>query len=44
MTVSTFYNEEHRIEVILDTGGQVNETNESDNRLTTNYTLAQGGC
>ena len=43
-TISTFYNEEHRIEVIIDTGGQVTETNESDNRLTTNYTLAQGGC
>lgn len=43
-TISTFFNEEHRIEVIIDTGGQVVETIESDNVLTRTYTLQQGAC
>lgn len=44
LNVSTFYNEEHRIEVIIDPGNLVNETIESDNVLITTYTLAQGAC
>lgn len=43
-TVSTFYNEEHRIEVIIDPANLVNETNEGDNVIITTYTLAQGAC
>jgi len=44
LTVNTFFNEEHRIVVTLDTTNAVAETNESDNTVTTTYTLAQGSC
>jgi len=44
LTVSTFFNEQHRIVVTIDSGNAVAETNENDNILTTTYTLAQGAC
>lgn len=44
LTVSTFFNEEHRIVVTLDTTNAVTETNEADNVVTSTYTLAQGSC
>lgn len=44
LTVSTFFNDEHRIVVTIDQGNRVAETNENDNILTTTYTLAQGSC
>ena len=43
-TISTFFNEEHRIDVIIDTNNSVIETIETDNVLSTTYTLQQGGC
>lgn len=44
MTISTFFNEEHRIEVILDSNNQISETNETDNLLSVNYVLQPGTC
>jgi len=44
LTISTFFNEEHRIVVTIDQGNVIAETNENDNILTTTYTLAQGAC
>jgi hypothetical protein len=43
-TVSTFFNEEHRIEVLIDPSNQAPETNESDNTLSSNYILQTGAC
>lgn len=43
-TISTFYNEEHRIVVTIDVNNEVIETDTSDNVLTTTYVLQQGGC
>jgi hypothetical protein len=43
-TISTYYNEQHRIVVIIDSGNQVNEDVESDNITSATYTLQQGGC
>ncbi|PJF21000.1 MAG: hypothetical protein CUN56_13315 [Phototrophicales bacterium] len=42
--ISTYHSEQHRIVVIIDSGNAVPETNESDNILTTTYTLQQGTC
>ncbi len=44
LTVSTYYNEQHRLEVIIDTLGQVPETNESNNTISFVYTLQRGTC
>lgn len=44
MTVSTFYNESHRIRVTIDVGNNVIETDKSNNVLITDYVLQQGGC
>jgi uncharacterized protein YraI len=44
MTVSTFYNETHRIRVTIDVGNNVIETDKSNNVLITDYVLQQGGC
>jgi hypothetical protein len=44
LTVSTFYNEQHRIVFIIDSGNQVPETNESDNTREALYTLNKGAC
>jgi len=44
LTIGTFFNEEHRIVVTIDSTNAVAETNENDNVLTTTYTLAQGSC
>jgi hypothetical protein len=44
LTVDTFFDEEHRINVVVDSGNAVNETNETDNTFSTTYTLARGGC
>jgi uncharacterized protein YgiM (DUF1202 family) len=43
-TITTFFNEQHRIVVTIDVNNTVAETNENDNVLTTTYTLQQGGC
>ncbi|MFW5748150.1 MAG: SH3 domain-containing protein [Chloroflexota bacterium] len=44
VTVSTFFNEQHRLVVTIDPENNVFETDENDNVLTTTYTLQQGGC
>lgn len=44
MTVSTFFNEPHRIRVTIDTGNNVIETDKTNNVLVTDYVLQQGGC
>lgn len=43
-TISTFYNEEHRIVVVIDVNNEVNESNESDNVLVSSYVLQKGAC
>lgn len=42
--IGTFYNEEHRIEVVIDSENTVRETNEDDNFTSTTYVLQQGPC
>lgn len=44
LTVSTWYNEEHTIILIIDPNNQIPETNESDNRREVKYTLQKGNC
>jgi SH3 domain-containing protein len=44
ITVSTYYNEQHRIIVIVDSNNNVPEYNEGDNRSELVYTLAKAGC
>ena len=44
ITVTTFFNETHRMTFILDSQGTVPETNESDNATSVDYTLQQGSC
>lgn len=42
--ITTYYNEEHRIEVIIDPNNLVPETIETDNYLFSSYILQRGGC
>ena len=44
LTVSTWYNEEHTIILIIDPNNQIPETNEGDNRREVKYTLQKGSC
>jgi hypothetical protein len=44
LTVDTFFNETHRINATVDSGGQVLETNEGDNSGFRDYTLQRGSC
>ncbi|MFN8448939.1 MAG: CARDB domain-containing protein [Anaerolineae bacterium] len=44
LTVSTWYNEEHMIVLIIDPANQIGETNEGDNRREVRYTLQKGSC
>jgi uncharacterized protein YgiM (DUF1202 family) len=44
LLVTTFFDEQHRVEVIIDSSNQVIETNETDNLVSTTYTLARGAC
>lgn len=44
LTVSTYYNETHRLVLAIDTGNQIIEINEGDNQRTQEYTLQKGGC
>jgi uncharacterized protein YgiM (DUF1202 family) len=44
LTISTWYNEQHNITLVIDPGHQVPETTTSDNVRTVSYTLAKGGC
>ncbi len=44
LTVTTFYNEAHRLNITLDTANAVAESNEGNNAANRDYTLAQAGC
>jgi hypothetical protein len=44
LTISTWYNEQHNITLVIDPGNQIPETTKSDNVRTVSYTLAKGGC
>lgn len=44
LTVSTYYNEGHRINIRVDSGNTVPETNEEDNNFSTDYVLQKSGC
>jgi len=44
LTVTTFYNEGHRLNITLDTANAVAESNEGNNAANRDYTLAQAGC
>ena len=44
LTVSTFYNETHRIILEIDPGRQIPETTRDDNSRTIEYVLQKGGC
>ncbi len=44
LTVSTFFLEGHTIRARVDPDNRVPETNEGNNEVTKNYTLAQGDC
>jgi hypothetical protein len=44
ITVSTFFNEGHRIVITIDNNNTIPETNEGDNRFTTDYVLQKAAC
>lgn len=44
LTISTWYNETHRITVVIDPSNQIPENNEGDNSRTIEYTLQKGDC
>ncbi len=44
LTISTYYDELHRITLEIDPGHQVSETRDSDNSQTIDYVLQKGGC
>ncbi|MDX2160898.1 MAG: CARDB domain-containing protein [bacterium] len=44
LTISTWYNETHRITLTIDSGNAVPESNEGDNTRTIEYTLQRGSC
>ncbi|HEX2907916.1 MAG TPA: SH3 domain-containing protein [Phototrophicaceae bacterium] len=44
LTISTFYNEQHRLVINLDPGNFIPETSENDNIINALYTLAKGTC
>lgn len=44
LTISTWYNETHRITVVIDPSNQIPETNEGDNTRTIEFTLQKGSC
>ncbi|MCK6577923.1 MAG: SH3 domain-containing protein [Anaerolineae bacterium] len=44
LTISTWYNETHRITLTIDSGNAIPENNEGDNARTHEYTLQKGSC
>lgn len=44
LTVSTWFNEAHRLNITLDTSNAVAESNEGNNAASREYTLARAGC
>jgi len=44
LTISTWFNEQHNITLVIDPGNQIPETVEGDNVRTVSYTLQKGSC
>ncbi len=44
LTISTWYNEQHNITLVIDPSNQIPETNEGDNTRSISYTLQKGSC
>lgn len=44
LTISTWFNEVHVLTLVADSGNQVFESNENDNRQTVSYVLQRGAC
>ena len=44
LTISTWYNEQHNLTLVIDPGNQIPETVEGDNTRTVSYTLQKGSC
>lgn len=44
LTVDTFFNEAHRITIVIDSLSQIAETNEGDNVVVRDYTLQKANC
>jgi hypothetical protein len=43
-TVSTYYDEDHRLTLVIDPSNQIPETQDGDNRVELTYRLAKGSC
>jgi hypothetical protein len=43
-TVSTYYDEDHRITLVIDPSNQIPETQDGDNQVEVTYRLAKGSC
>jgi uncharacterized protein YraI len=44
ITVSTWYDEDHRLTLVIDPNNQIPETQDGDNRVEVTYRLAKGSC
>jgi uncharacterized protein YraI len=44
LTVSTYFDEDHRLTLVIDPNNQIPETQDGDNRVELTYRLAKGGC
>ena len=44
LTISTYYNEQHNITLVIDPSNQIPETNTGDNSRSISYTLQKGSC
>ncbi len=44
MTISTYYNEVHRLTITVDSGSIIPESNETDNVRVIEYVLQKGAC
>lgn len=44
LTISTYYNEQHNITVVIDPANQIPETTKADNVRVVSYTLSKGSC
>ena len=44
LTVSTYFDEDHRLTLVIDSSNQIPETQDGDNRVELTYRLAKGSC
>ncbi len=44
LTISTWFNEQHNITLVIDPANQIPEANKGDNLRVVSYTLQKGGC